>query len=106
MSEKGMPSAPDVERFVLGSILLNDAFYIQAAGQIEADDFSLEKHRRIFKRMGDLSGARRADRPRNSHQRVDAVQRAGSLATDSATCGVSRRRALRRPRISTDTCGL
>ena len=52
--EKGMPSAPDVERFVLGSILLNDAFYIQAAGQIEADDFSLEKHRRIFKRMGDL----------------------------------------------------
>ena len=30
------------------------ACYVQAAGTLEADDFSLEKHRRIFKRMGDL----------------------------------------------------
>ncbi len=30
------------------------AFYIQAAGTLEADDFSLEKHRRIFRRMGEL----------------------------------------------------
>ena len=33
---------------------LTTNFYIQAAGSLEADDFSLEKHRRIFKRMGDL----------------------------------------------------
>jgi len=52
--EKGLPTNVDAERFVLGSILLDDAFYIQAAGTLEAGDFSLEKHRRIFKRMGDL----------------------------------------------------
>ena len=52
--EKGLPTNVDAERFVLGSILLDDAFYIQAAGTLEADDFSLEKHRRIFRRMGEL----------------------------------------------------
>jgi len=52
--EKGLPTNLDAERFVLGSILLDDAFFVQAAGTLEADDFSLEKHRRIFKRMGDL----------------------------------------------------
>jgi replicative DNA helicase len=44
----------DAERFVLGSIMLDDTFYVQAAGTLEGEDFSLEKHRRIFKRMGEL----------------------------------------------------
>ena len=52
--EKGLPTNVDAERFVLGSILLDDSLYIQAAGTLEADDFSLEKHRRIFQRMGGL----------------------------------------------------
>jgi len=52
--EKGLPTNVDAERFVLGSILLDDNFYVQVAGTLEADDFSLEKHRRIFKRMGEL----------------------------------------------------
>jgi replicative DNA helicase len=52
--EKGLPSNADAERFVLGSILLNDSFYLQVAGTIEPGDFSLEKHRRIFARMKDL----------------------------------------------------
>jgi replicative DNA helicase len=53
-TEKGLPTNVDAERFVLGSILLDDTLYVQAAGTLEADDFSLEKHRRIFKRMGEL----------------------------------------------------
>src|ERR1019366_5289235 len=53
-TEKGLPTNLDAERFVLGSILLDDSFYIQAAGTLEGNDFSLEKHRRIFKRMGDV----------------------------------------------------
>jgi replicative DNA helicase len=53
--DKGLPSNVDAERFVLGSILLDDSQYILAAGTLEPDDFSLEKHRRIFKRMGELS---------------------------------------------------
>jgi replicative DNA helicase len=52
--EKGLPTNVDAERFVLGSILLDDALYVQAAGTLEPDDFSLEKHRRIFRRMGEL----------------------------------------------------
>jgi replicative DNA helicase len=52
--EKGLPTNLDAERFVLGSILLDDALYVEAAGTLEPDDFSLEKHRKIFKRMGDL----------------------------------------------------
>jgi replicative DNA helicase len=52
--EKGLPTNLDAERFVLGSILLDDALYVQAAGTLEADDFSLDKHRRIFRRMGTL----------------------------------------------------
>jgi replicative DNA helicase len=52
--EKGLPANLDAERFVLGSILLDDSMYVQAAGALEADDFSLEKHRRIFRRMGEL----------------------------------------------------
>jgi replicative DNA helicase len=53
-TEKGLPTNVDAERFVLGSILLDDSLYVQAAGTLEAEDFSLEKHRRIFKRMGEL----------------------------------------------------
>jgi replicative DNA helicase len=52
--EKGLPANPDAERYVLGSILLNDSLYLQVAGVLDADDFSLEKHRRIFARMKDL----------------------------------------------------
>lgn len=52
--EKGLPASLDTERFVLGSILLNDSLYLQVAGAVEPSDFSLEKHRRIFARMKDL----------------------------------------------------
>jgi replicative DNA helicase len=61
--EKGLPANLDAERFVLGSILLDDTFYLQVAGALDPADFSLEKHRRIFARMKDLYGrAVRIDR--------------------------------------------
>src|SRR5271169_755249 len=53
--EKGLPCNLDAERFVLGSILMDDSQFIQVAGTVEPDDFSLEKHRRIFQRMAELS---------------------------------------------------
>ena len=52
--EKGLPVNLDAERFVLGSILTDDTAFIQVAGALEAEDFSLEKHRRIFLRMEEL----------------------------------------------------
>src|SRR5579872_5655259 len=51
---KGLPANLDAERFVLGSVLLNDSVYLQVAGAVDPSDFSLEKHRRIFARMKDL----------------------------------------------------
>jgi len=61
--EKGLPVNLDAERFVLGAILMDDSLYIQVAGVLETEDFSLEKHRRIFLRMGELyARAERIDR--------------------------------------------
>ena len=70
VTEKGLPTNVDAERFVLGSILLDDSLYVQAAGTLEAEDFSLEKHRRIFKRMGDLQ---------DRGERIDRVTVANEL---------------------------
>jgi replicative DNA helicase len=62
-TDKGLPTNVDAERLVLGSILLDDGLYVQSAGTLEPDDFSLEKHRRIFRRMGELQDrAERIDR--------------------------------------------
>ena len=52
--QKGLPANLDAERLVLGSIMMDDSAFVQAAGTIEADDFALEKHRRIFHRMVEL----------------------------------------------------
>ena len=53
-TQKGLPTNVDAERFVLGSIMLDDKLYVQAAATLAPTDFSLDKHTRIFKRMGDL----------------------------------------------------
>ena len=52
--EKGLPANTDAERFILGSVLLNDARFVEIAGILNPDDFALEKHRRIFVRMTEL----------------------------------------------------
>jgi replicative DNA helicase len=49
-----LPDNLDAERFLLGAIMSNDTAYLQVAGTLSADDFSLEKHKRIFLRMGEL----------------------------------------------------
>jgi len=61
--ERGLPSSIDSERLVLGAILLDDSCFISVAGELNGDDFSLDKHRRIFERMRELSeGGGRIDR--------------------------------------------
>jgi DnaB-like helicase N terminal domain len=49
-----LPSNLDAERFILGSILLDSGAYGQADGPLKPDDFSLEKHRPILVRLGEL----------------------------------------------------
>lgn len=53
--EKGLPCNLDAERFVLGAILNESSSFVQIAGTLDLEDFSLEKHRRIFLRMLDLT---------------------------------------------------
>jgi replicative DNA helicase len=53
--ETGLPCNLDAERFLLGSILMDDSRFAEFAGALKADDFSLEKHRRIFQRMCELN---------------------------------------------------
>jgi len=49
-----LPANPDAERFVLGQIQLDGELFPEVAGALDPEDFSLEKHRRIFARMKDL----------------------------------------------------
>jgi replicative DNA helicase len=51
---QALPDNLDAERFVLGAIMSSDTAFLQVAGTLMAEDFSLEKHKRIFLRMGDL----------------------------------------------------
>ncbi|MGH9614102.1 MAG: DnaB-like helicase N-terminal domain-containing protein, partial [Bryobacteraceae bacterium] len=68
--EKGLPVNVDAERFVLGAILVDDSAFINVAGVLEAGDFSMEKHRRIFLRMMDLN---------QRGERIDRVTLANEL---------------------------
>jgi replicative DNA helicase len=48
------PASMAAEMAILGAILLNNGHYQEAAGRIAAADFSLDSHRRLFLRMGEL----------------------------------------------------
>ncbi|HUK87480.1 MAG TPA: replicative DNA helicase [Terriglobales bacterium] len=57
--DRGLPASVDAERAILGAILLDNLAFHQAAEALRPDDFSLDSHRRIFARMGELSEAGR-----------------------------------------------
>lgn len=48
---RGVPANIDAEKFILGSILLDDSKMDDVIGRMTSDDMVLEKHRRIFTRM-------------------------------------------------------
>ena len=41
--DRPLPDNLDAERFVLGAIMSDDSSFLQVAGTLTADDFSLEK---------------------------------------------------------------
>src|SRR5208337_2375894 len=69
--DMGLPANIDAEKTILGAILLDNAAHSEAAEKLDADDFSLDSHRRIFLRMTELMDAQRA---------VDIVTLANELA--------------------------
>src|SRR4051794_29023058 len=84
--DRELPSSPDVERLILGSIVLDGDRLADVSGVLSADDFSLEKHRRIFSRMGDLY--ERGDKI-NRVSVVEELRRAGQLeSVDGASYSI------------------
>src|SRR6516164_7776753 len=69
--DAGLPANIDAEKTILGAILLDNAAHSEASEKIDADDFALDSHRRIFLRMSDLA---------NSQRPVDIVTLAEELA--------------------------
>jgi replicative DNA helicase len=69
--DTGLPANIDAEKTILGAILLDNAAHAEAAERLEAEDFSLDSHRRIYLRMSELMDAQRA---------VDIVTLANELA--------------------------
>jgi replicative DNA helicase len=58
--ERGLPANIDAERSILGSILLDNFTYTQASSEnLQADDFSLDSHRRIYARITELADSGR-----------------------------------------------
>src|SRR5512133_2538981 len=53
-TESALPANVDAERAILGAILLNNVA-IQQTNELMPDDFVLDSHRRIFRRMRDLT---------------------------------------------------
>jgi replicative DNA helicase len=58
--DTGLPTNVEAEKTILGAILLDNSAHSEAAEKIEADDFSLDSHRRIFLRMTELMNEQRA----------------------------------------------
>ena len=52
--DQSLPDNLDAERFVLGSVMSSENAFLQVAGTLNAEDFSLEKHKRMFLRMTEL----------------------------------------------------
>jgi len=69
--EQGLPANIDAEKTILGAILLDNAAHAEAAEALKSDDFSLDSHRRIFLRMGELI---------DSGHAIDIVTLANELA--------------------------
>lgn len=51
---RGLPANIDAEKFILGSIMIDQQKFAEVSGSILPEHFALEKHRRIFVRMLEL----------------------------------------------------
>ena len=93
--ESGLPANLDAEKTILGAILLDNAAHSEASERLDADDFALDSHRRIFLRMSELMNSQRAvDIVTLAHElaRYKEVESVGGVAyLASLTEGLPRR---------------
>jgi replicative DNA helicase len=77
--ELSLPVNLDAERYVLGAMLSDEAAILQAGAVITEDDFSLEKHRTIFRRIcgmndrGEMVDYRTLTNELNKHGEMESV---------------------------------
>jgi replicative DNA helicase len=71
-----MPASPEIEKIILGAILIKPDCFDAVRGLLEPDDFSTERNRRCYRRMIDLK--ERGD-PIDRVMLMDELQRHGEL---------------------------
>src|SRR5260221_12336616 len=54
LMERGLPSEPEVERYVLGSILVTPDLYPQVAAMLSVEDFLITANAAIYRGIGAL----------------------------------------------------
>ncbi len=92
--DSGMPANQEAERAILGAILLDNLTYHQAASGLQADDFFLDSHRRIFLRASELAQSGRPidfvtlTEQLGQHKEIEAV--GGVAYVTSLTDGLPR----------------
>lgn len=85
--ERGLPQNLDAERLILGSLLLDCSRITEVRSILRAQDFALEKHRRIFGRMCQIDD--RAERF-DGYTLANELMKAGELeSVDGLTYLVS-----------------
>jgi replicative DNA helicase len=52
--ERGFPADTYAEKTILGATLLDNAYYLEAQDKLAVDDFWLDSHQRIYRRVGEL----------------------------------------------------
>jgi replicative DNA helicase len=83
------------ERTLLGSVLLDNRHYDEAAERLRPEDFAIDSHRRIFRRIGEMLGAGRGvdtttlPEELARHAEIDCI--GGTSYVASLTEGVPRR---------------
>jgi hypothetical protein len=106
-----LPTNVDAEKTILGAIMLDNAAHSEAAERLEAGDFSLDSHQRIYTRMCELANAQRPidivtlSHELAQHKEIEAVGGVAYLA--SLTEGLPRRPVIEEYiRIVKDKCQL
>ena len=92
--DRGLPASIEAERAILGAIFLDNSTYSQATELLQADDFSLDSHRRIYLRMMELGETSRPidfvtlTEQLGQHHEIEAV--GGAAYVMSLTDGLPR----------------
>ena len=81
-----LPASLDVERMLLGSVLLNDTIFDQLAEKLTPEDFAHSGHQKIFERMVEL---REASKPVETQMLVELLERHQELERIGGTAYLS-----------------